>query len=215
MEVNDVKKIIINMATKINHQGLILNERYLHHTFSHQIQLQHKYFDIPKENILLHPEWPTYKKQTEIFCGKYRKNKSTKKYEINPKGTAGFIDFAIGVYNEPEIGIEFSLKYGWSHEEIVYDFIKLLDRKNPFKASISFNAIFRKNHLVKGKNKVNLQNRINEAFKEATKRLSDNICDNSRDIFFLITEIDREHRRRHWYFNDFKGNFKIDLPDFV
>ncbi len=74
--------------------------------------------------------------------------KENKVYLPNKNGGAGFIDFAIGDYNEPGIGIGFSLKYGWSHEEIVYDFLKLLDKKNPFKVSISFNIIFREKRLM-------------------------------------------------------------------
>ena len=79
----------------------------------------------------MHPEWPTFKKGTGLKYSKYKKING--KYQPYEEGSAGFIDFAIGDYNEPEIGIEFSLKYGWSNEAIVYDFLKLLDKNNPFK----------------------------------------------------------------------------------
>ena len=36
---------------------------------------------------------------------------------------AGFIDFAIGPYAKPEIGVEVCLKYGWPDEDVVYDFL--------------------------------------------------------------------------------------------
>jgi hypothetical protein len=42
-------------------------------------------------------------------------------------GNAGFIDFAIGDYSRPSIGVEFCLKTSWNLEEVVYDFLKLID----------------------------------------------------------------------------------------
>lgn len=204
MNFEKMVKLISDIAKKIKYRGLMLNERYLHHYFSHSLQSIKSVLNLfeGQDDILLHPEWPTYKKQTNLEnYGRYKKNKDTNKYEIHPEGTAGFVDFAIGKYKKPDIGIEFSLKYGWSHEEVIYDFVKLLDTKNPFKSVISFNVIFRNKSLVKGKNELNLTEHINRSFFEAKKRLKENCCDNSRSLFFLITEIDSKNNRRHWYFN--------------
>ena len=138
LETKDVLKIILEIAQSIKYSGLMLNERYLHHSFSHLLQEKYNLLNLTGDcrAITLHPEWPTYKEQTGLTFGRYRRVNGI--YEPDANGTAGFIDFAIGDYNKPDIGIEFSLRYdGWPHEEIVFDFLKLLDSNNPFKASIS------------------------------------------------------------------------------
>jgi len=108
--------------------------------------------------------------------------------------------------------IEFSLKYGWSNEEIVYDFLKLSDKKNPFKAAISFNVIFRKGRLVKGKSLRNLEEHMNEAFKEAVNRLNNERWDTSRELYLIVTEIDKNNNRRLWYYDRASSKFKKGLP---
>lgn len=196
----------------MRHGGLMLNERYLHHFFSHLLQDKHNLLDLTggKGVISLHPEWPTYKKQTNLFYGRYKKENG--KYKPNVDGTAGFIDFAIGDYRKPDIGIEFSLKYGWSNEEIVYDFLKLLDEKNPFNASISFNVILREGKLVKGKSLRNLEEHMNEAFREAVNRLNNERCDPSRELHLIVTEIDKDNNRRLWHYDRASSKFRKGLP---
>jgi hypothetical protein len=162
------------------------------------------------QKIELHPEWPTYKKQTGLIFGKYSKENG--KYQPDSKGKAGFIDFAIGDYEKPEIGIEFSLKYGWSNEEMVYDFLKLLDGKNPFKAAISLNIILRKDHLARGARLTDLESHMNSALHEAMYRLKKGVCTEKRKLQFIITEIAKHNTRRHWVCNEINGKFeKTDL----
>lgn len=208
----DVLKVILEVAQSIKYAGLMLNERYLHHFFSHLLQEKYNLLNLTGENkaITLHPEWPTYKKQTGLIFGRYRRENGI--YKPNANGTAGFIDFAIGDYNKPDIGIEFSLKYGWSNEEIVYDLLKLLDKTNPFNVSISFNIIFRESSLVRGGHLRNLEERMNGAFREAASRLKDEVCDNSREIYFIISEIDKNNNRRYWHYNRTSSRFKNGLP---
>lgn len=190
----------------------MLNERYLHHYFSHQLQDKYKLLNLTDSNevIILHPEWPTYKMRTNLKYGRYKKE--NKIYLPNKNGSAGFIDFAIGDYNKPDIGIEFSLKYGWSDEEIVYDFLKLLDKMNPFKVSISLNVIFREKRLVREGHLRNLVKHMNEAYKKAVRRLSTNICDDSRELYFIVTEIDKDNNRRHWHYVRKSNEFIEGLP---
>jgi hypothetical protein len=212
MKTKDVLKVVLDIAQSMRHSGLMLNERYLHHFFSHLLQDKHNSLNLAGEKgaITLHPEWPTYKKQTRIFYGRYKKEDG--KYQPNADGTAGFVDFAIGDYRRPDIGIEFSLKYGWSDEEIVYDFLKLLDKKNPFNASISFNVIFRKGSLVEGKSLRNLEEHMNEAFREAVNRLNNERWDTSRELYLIITEIDKDNNRRLWYYDRASSKFERGLP---
>jgi len=208
----DVLKVILEISQSIKYSGLMLNERYLHHCFSHLLQEKYNLLNLTGDNraIILHPEWPTYKEQTGLTFGRYRKVSGL--YKPNASGTAGFIDFAIGDYKKPNVGIEFSLKYGWSHEEIIYDFLKLLDKKNPFKASISFNIIFRERELVKGGYLTNLKEHMNNAYREAVSRLNSDICDDSRELYLVVTEVDKDNNRRHWHYDRTSSRFKKGLP---
>lgn len=208
--LNDVLTILGEIATSIQYNGFILNERYLHHYFSHQIQEKYSIMNLLEQKTILklHPEWPTYKETTQISYGRYKKKE--KCYQPDPNGTAGFIDFAIGDYNKPTIGIEFSLKYSWANEEIVYDFLKMLDSKNPFFASISWNIIFRKNGLARRGDLSNLETHMDDAYKEAIDRLGKNVCEfSTRKIYFMIIEIDQNNRRRCWAFDPTERRFKI------
>jgi len=212
LKTNDVLKVVLEIARSIKYGGLMLNERYLHHSFSHLLQEKYNLLNLTGDyrTITLHPEWPTYKEQTKLDHGRYKKVNG--KYYPDKNGTAGFIDFAIGDYNKPDIGIEFSLKYIWSHEEIVYDFLKLLDCNNPFKVSISFNIIFRKGKLPRGGRLANFEEHMNNAYREAIRRLNNDICDDSREIYFIVTEIDNTNERRHWHYDKTSSRFEEGLP---
>jgi len=208
----DVLKVILEIAKSIKYDGLMLNERYLHHFFSHLLQEKYNLLNLTGDSsaITLHPEWPTYKEQTGLTFGRYKKKNSI--YTPDASGTARFIDFTIGDYKEPDIGIEFSLKYGWSHKEILFDFVKLLDKKNPFKASISFNIIFRTKKLVKKGNLKDLEKHMNMAYKEAVNLLKNDICDDSRELYLIVTEIDEDNNRRHWHYDRTSSIFEEELP---
>lgn len=210
----DTLGVILEIAKSMKHQeGRMLNERYLHHFFSHKLQEKHNLIDLLENNekIALHPEWPTFKNQTNLEFGKYRYNKN-KIYEPNKEGTAGFIDFAVGDYKKPYTGIEFILKHAWSNEEAVFDYLKLLDKRNPFQVSISFNVILRENKLVDGKRLDNFIKHLNKSCEDAINRLNSDICDNSRELYFIVTEIDRDNNRRHWHYNGVMNYFEKDLP---
>ena len=218
LKTKEVLDVILDVAKSIKYSGLMLNERYLHHFFSHLLQEKYNLLNLTGDNraITLHPEWPTYKKQTGLAFGRYRREENINKqkvYKPNANGTAGFIDFAIGDYNKPDIGIEFSFKYSWSNEKCVFDFLKLLDKKNPFNVSISLSVIFRTGQLVKGGYLKRLEGNMNDAFREAVNRLKDEVCDNSREIYFIVTEIDKDNNRRHWHYDITSSSFKEGLPD--
>jgi hypothetical protein len=213
MNSKDILSIILKIAENIKYKDSMFNERYLHHMFTSLLQKKQDLLNLTSltlKDTILHPEWPTYKKQSKIECGKYKKENN--KYIPHKSGTAGFIDFALGDYIDPKIGIEFTLKYSWSKEEITYDFVKLLDKNNPFQISISYNIIFRKNQLVKNNKLLNLENAMNNAYSEAIKRLKNNICDKNRNIFFIISEIDKTNERHHWHYSKQNRKFVNGLP---
>ena len=91
---------------------------------------------------------------------------------------------------------------------MIYDFLKLLDRKNPFKLAISFNLLLRKHRLTRGARLTNLENHMNSTLQEATSRLKDQICDQRRKLLFIITEIAEDNTSRHWICNNMKGKFE-------
>jgi hypothetical protein len=204
------KKVVIDLVKDISENlhfhGKMLNERYLHHYFSHRLQTELSSIDICEDcDILIHPEWPTWKKSTGIHCGRYRK--FNRLYLLDENGTAGFIDFAIGDYHKPEIGIEFSVKNSWSNESVVYDFVKLLDSRNLFEFGVSMNLILRDHNISSKKRFVQLDNRIQETFKTVKDRLGTQY-DKRRDRFFIISEISRTDRR-HWICQNQEESFNL------
>ena len=211
LRTKEVVKVVLEIAQSLRNSGLMLNERYLHHFFSHRLQTKRNLLNLTgdKDVITLHPEWPTYKKQTGLLFGRYKRK--NRKYLPDVNGAAGFVDFAIGNYYRPDIGIEFTLKFGWSHEEIIYDFLKLLDNRNPFKTSISLNFILRHLGLVSGKSLKNLEDHMNKAFKEATERLEKEIT-SSRELYFIVVELDKDNNRRFWSYDRITNKFERGLP---
>ena len=122
--LDDLLRVVLDVtgeALTILNLGKMLNERYVHHFMSHRIQEQLGLLDLRTfdSQLLLHPEWPTWKKSTGLRFGQYRgvkvEGKKTKKYfpVTKPKGGAGFVDFALGDYAEPSIAIEVTAKHGW------------------------------------------------------------------------------------------------------
>lgn len=212
MRTEEVVEVVLEIAQSLRNCGLMLNERYLHHFFSHRLQTKQNLLNLTgdRDAINLHPEWPTYKTQTKLRFGQYRKR--NRRYHPDVNGTAGFIDFAIGNYHRPDIGIEFTLKFGWSQEEIIYDFLKLLDPENPFKTAISLNVILRHGRLVRGESLRNLEKQMNSAFPEATERLKIKSIDVTRELYFVITEIAKDNSRRHWHYDQTSSKFKKGLP---
>ena len=193
--------------TLLPHPGL--NERYIHHEFSHRLQTVQACLDIatPHSTLLLHPEWPTFKKATKLAFAKYRKTVGGyMPVDLEGDGSAGFIDFAIGFYPAPEIGVEFSLKKGWGHEEVVYDFLKLIDRRNPIKVVFSHNIIIRENNLTMFARRQDLEDHINRALAEAIHRLDSIGYAVTRDVRLTVSEI-ATHERRHWHYDQVRKLF--------
>jgi hypothetical protein len=216
--------VINTIAANMHYHGLMLNERYLHHYFSAAFQRDNSLLNLMgnTEDLRLHPEWPTYKEQTGIDYGRYTVDMPT------TDGTAAKIDFALGQYASPDVAVEFSLKAGWNHKEVRFDFLRLLDNRNPFRAVISFNVLLRPNglawellvdegedlgghpHLVVVPGRMaNLHERIVRAHAEALNRLGPLACDAARHRYFLVTEIAPDNSRRHWYYDVARGDFLV------
>jgi len=198
----DVLGAVNSILMDMPYHGLLLNERYLHHFFSHRIQSAvPKLMDLLDTGmpLRLHPEWPTYKEATGIDCGKYRKvDKRYLAVDTGKKG--GFVDFALGPYPNPEVGVEFKLLGGWQAEGVVFDYMKLLDGRNPFKAIVSVVVLLRPNGLSAAGRKEAIHTAINLAYKEALLRLGEGLFAPVADRLqrFVVTEL-APQARRHWY----------------
>jgi hypothetical protein len=233
--MNNIIKILKNIYSPIqilpNH---CQNERYLHHYFSNKLQniISTETPDPLRKYAIIynhlarssfHPEWPSkksIKNDTISDCGKYRYDKTSKKYIVDDEnGTSGFIDFAIGDYITPEIGIEFTASFGWKGEEIIYDMMKLMDSRNPFKKVVSYNIIFREKRLPKKTTKSydkfigaianslsNYQDRLNIGIK--------NYYERNREYLFWIIEIG-QNETRSWYCTNISTLTKSSPRNFI
>ncbi|MEW5821684.1 MAG: hypothetical protein AB1782_15935 [Cyanobacteriota bacterium] len=212
---------IINIASTINNSS-ILNEKYIHHYFTRLMQESFSKIDLVKINTnKLFPEWPTYNKFVGNEYARYHYDQKKKNFFKQHKGYSGYIDFAIGSYNSPDIGVEFTLEEGWYNEAVIFDFLKLLDYDNPFKTVFSLNIIMRKKDLTKGKALINFEEKINQTLLEVRNRLNDNI-DNNKEYHFIISEISNNiksdyNERRHWYHSNLTGGWLEgeNLPDLI
>jgi len=56
---------------------------------------------------------------------------------------------------------------------------------------------------------------MNNAYGEAVKRLNDEVCDNSRELYLIVSEMDKDNNRRHWHYDRARDRFKDGLPVFT
>lgn len=183
----DIEKVINELIEEIrsinpdNH----LNERYLHHLFSHIIQRDGIQVSL-QDKIGLHPEWATYVTGVQgRENGLYKKVRY--KYEaVVEKGSSGYIDFAIGDANHPEYAIEFKMSDNFDDEGVIFDYMKLLDSRNPINHSISVVIYYgRKNHSKKCTDKV-----LSKCYSAARNHLDDIKCfSNKRPYRFILVEM--------------------------
>lgn len=207
----DVLAAVNSILTEMPYHGSMLNERYLHHFFSHRIQYAEPspmpLLD-PATPLRFHPEWPTYKEATKIACGTYQKTGGMYlPVEAGRKG--GFIDFALGPYLAPEVAVEFKLfNNGWDAEGVVFDYMKLLDGRNPFKAIVSAVVILRPKRVAVAGWRDALERAINSAYQEAVRRLGGGPCRPVADRLqrFVVTEV-APQERRHWFNVSIGGTF--------
>jgi hypothetical protein len=196
--LNAINAILLGMP----YHGPRLNERYLHHFFSHCIQAAGPNpLDLlgAIDLLRLHPEWPTYKEAAGIDFGKYRKVDG-RYLPVDTGKKGGFVDFALGHYPTPEVGVEFKLLGGWQPEGVTFDYVKLLDRRNPFKAVASVVVLLRPNGLAAAGREDAISEAINSAYREALQRLGNGPFNPVADRLqrFIVTEI-APRERRHWF----------------
>lgn len=182
-----------------------LNERYLHHYFTEKIQKEYPIVFNDLNKSKLHPEWATAN-QSRLNGGKYKKN--GKMYEIDDNGTSGFIDFALGDYDNPQMGIEFKCNKSWHFQSIVFDYMKLMDNNNSLQKIISFSIIYRENKLS---NRLTL-NKINETITELRNRLNARLGTNRSFIFWIVEIAVNSNEKNSWYCTNLNEKFLKGIP---
>ena len=171
-----IKQLIDDLKTIREPNSKHWNERYLHHMFSYLVQQKTDYrIDITgAEDSSFHPEWATSIKVRREEGGVYAKIKIDGKEEYEPRnsrkssrkktqedqtvGTSGFIDFAIGCFNNPDYAIEFKMAKNMDAKGFAFDYMKLLDSRNKITKAISLCVIYgRKEKLEKTDLDANLE----------------------------------------------------------
>ena len=182
MEAKDIDSLLDELINEIKNidSNNHLNERYLHHIFSHKLQsFSDKYIVSLSSVDGLHPEWSTFITGIkERKGGKYKKDGKEYKAANSNEGSSGYIDFAIGNANKPDYAIEFKMSNNLDKEGVIFDYMKLMDSKNPFEKSFSVVIYYGRNRhsknceidtLVDCYNKA--KNRLNDKSRFAEGRL--------------------------------------------
>ena len=143
-DVLDVLKqlvVFLDTTQRISH----FNERYLHHFFSHYLQMIRPItFD---GQSLIHPEWATSKDGT---LRNVRYKDAGQRYEVSQEcGSSGYIDLAIGDINRPSFAIEFKMTEHINSKGIEYDYLKLLDGRNSFEKGLSIIVLYGRSRISK------------------------------------------------------------------
>ena len=184
LDIDIIIKELIEEVKSINPDNH-LNERYLHHLFSHIVQ--NRVYSVSfSDREGLHPEWATYIKGVRNG-GRYYYNKTQKEYHVcsGDRG-AGFIDFTLGNSEKPDYAIEFKMSRQFKAEGAIFDFMKLLDSRNKIaKMSIALLVYYgHKTHSGFFDKEIFK----NDCLLEAVKRLKGNYASN-RLFHFVFIEI--------------------------
>lgn len=202
------RKLLSQVLQDMVWPGMHFNERYLHHRFSSEV-LRVSVAGLgewsPASGVGLHPEWPTYKSATAVAYGRYRKVK--RRYRVDANGTGGAIDFTIGDYSKPIIGVEFKYGLSWNAEGNTFDYMKLLDARNPFEAVAQVTVLRRRGvTLSSGKQALAA---MDDAYATAMARLKDGGRPRAkRTQWFVVVEVAKE-AKRFWLCDSVGGKFRL------
>ena len=186
--IDDILDVLISKSKCLD-STMHLNERYLHHLFSYLVQKNSLHISLDSSSIL-HPEWATFVKGKRNKGGLYKALKKGGDYCVKDRcsrgeGSSGFIDFALGNSEKPYYAIEFKMDDSLDYDGIVYDYMKLLDSRNPFKSVKSLCVYYHSNRKSK---KCDEETLTKGCLDEAIMRLEENY-DKDRKHRFIVLEI--------------------------
>jgi len=189
------------------------NERYLHHAFSRSICQElnlDKYGRDQDGQVVLHPEWPTHKtvngsRSSHCFAKYAKVSKGYVPVDItDPKAKGGWIDFAIGQYDSPAVGVEISYSTSWRRAAVSFDIMKLLDRRlRTLRCVASVNFLQRPHRPATGRRLQLFENRLCQSSQIAINHLRKGgwlVKPEERHVFVLVTEVTRDSLNC-WQFN--------------
>lgn len=208
-----VRDLLLSTAQTINLHPDQANERYLHHHFSQELRQRGLVLDVTgRDRSTLHPEWPTWKKQSKIEFARYQGKKGKNLMPVETGTSGGKIDFALGAYDWPTVGVEAWSGNTWNKCAIMDDLFKVLDPRNPFQVAVSFSVILRPGNLAQGAYLSGLEDGIAAANADVRSRLQQlPLGRPDKVIRFVITEVARNGERRHWSLCDVNGTFERGL----
>lgn len=172
-----------------------INERHLHHAFSHHLQQRRLSLGFDGEPAHLHPEWPTWKESVDRRFIRYRQ-RDGREFHPDETGSPGFVDFAIGEYEKPTIGVELFLGHAWNHERITYDLMKLIDPELCFDLGVLLVMVLRPGRRIP----TSLDKRLDRAYQAAKERVQlarGKLCKHS--LFVLVAEVLAEREPALWH----------------
>lgn len=188
------------------------NERYLHHKFSHLVQKESDYeINITDAKSLFHPEWATSIKGIRDEGGFYTRSENG--YEPRPSrkaskddakgGSPGFIDFAIGDFNNPDYAVEFKMAKNMDAKGFVFDYMKLLDNRNKFeKEVISLSVVLGRKTKLEVKD-------LNGNLKKAKDKLGEYLSKpDDRKVLFYVIQINEGKLPVEWKCENIEIGFK-------
>lgn len=207
-----IEQLIMDLRTIKKPNSIHWNERYLHHKFSHLVQKESDYeIDITDAKSLFHPEWATSIKGIRDEGGFYTRSENG--YEPRPSrkasqddskgGSPGFIDFAIGDFNNPDYAVEFKMAKNMDAKGFVFDYMKLLDNRNKFKKEVfSLSVVLGRKTELKVKD---LNDNLEAAKAKLGKFLSKQ---DDRKVLFYVIQIKEGERPIEWKCENIKIGFK-------
>lgn len=166
-------------------RDLHFNERYLHHYFSREIQKKEPVQFSDEANF--HPEWSTTKNNPDNPA-KYKRDDKRDYHIDDENGSSGFIDFVIGPVKKPSIAIEFKMSNSFDTKGVAYDYLKLMDSRNPFETSVSLVIVYG----LSPKSKITPEKKLNEAYIKAKNEFKkqQNRFASDRRFHFIVVAID-------------------------
>ncbi len=205
-----IEQVINDLKTIKNPNSIHWNERYLHHKFSFLVQKESDYeINITDAKNSFHPEWATSIKGIRDG-GFYAKVENG--YEIKPLrkikkddfegGRSGFIDFAIGNFDNPDYAVEFKMAKNMNAKKVVFDYMKLLDNRNNIKEVISLSVVLGRKAKLETKD-------LNDNLEEAKKRLGQYISQHSdKKVLFFVIQINEGEQPCEWKCENIEDGFK-------
>ena len=207
-----IEQLINDLRTIKEPNSIHWNERYLHHKFSHLVQKESDYeINITDAKSLFHPEWATSIKGIRDEGGFYTRSEngyeprpSRKASKDDPKGgSPGFIDFAIGDFNNPDYAVEFKMAKNMDAKGFVFDYMKLLDNRNKFeKEVISLSVVLGRKTKLEVKD-------LNGNLKKAKDKLGEYLSKpDDRKVLFYVIQINEGERPIEWKCENTETGFK-------